>query len=271
MMLPRKTLLVTGLALVLTGALAAHDLFLKLDSYFLAPNTAVRVPLLNGTFSTSENSIDRNRIAAINLAGPGGTTALDTTALTARNDTSFVAIRTGAEGTYLLGVSTLARDIALTGEQFAGYLKEEGLDDLVAERERTGKAATPATERYAKHVKAIFQVGAARSDGWANPLGYPAELVPLTNPYELQRGGTFRVRCLVDGQPAAGVVVLAGGRNRAGGRLPAIRVRSGADGVAEIPVQAAGRWYVKFIRIRESAQAGLTHESQWATLTFELR
>ena len=47
----------------------------------------------------------------------------------------------------------------------------------------------------------MFQVGAARSETWATPFGYPAEIVPLENPYSLRRGATLRVRCLVDGQP----------------------------------------------------------------------
>lgn len=253
------------------GSLAAHDLFLKLESYFLPKDTAVRVPVLNGTFSKSEGVVARDRVAALTLTGPRGSASLDTTALTSRNDTSFIRLRTGDEGTYVLGLSVRPREIALTGEQFNGYLKEEGLDDVLAERTRTGTLTEPAKERYAKHVKAVFQVGAARSDSWATPLGYPAELVPLENPYELKRGASLRVRCLVDGQPGAGLMVLAGGRTRTGGRLPQLRVKSNAEGVASIPLATAGKWYVKFIRMRRSTEPGITHESQWATLTFEVR
>jgi len=261
---------VTALA-VSAGSLAAHDLFLKLNTYFLAPNTAVRVPVLNGTFSTSENSIDRDRVAALTLVGPAGSASLDTTALTARNDTSFIALRTGGEGTYVVGLSVRSREIELTGEQFNGYLKEEGLDDVLAERTRSGTLAKPAKERYAKHVKAVFQVGATRSEAWATALGYPAELVPLENPYALRGGATLRVRCLLDGQPAADVTVLAGGRTRTGARHPLVKVRSDAEGIASIPLAAAGKWYVKFIKLVESTEPGITHQSRWATLTFEVR
>jgi hypothetical protein len=262
--------LLAGLALS-AGSLAAHDLFLKLDSYFLPKNTAVRVPVLNGTFSKSENSIARDRIAALTLSGPAGSSALDTAALTARNDTSFINLRTGDEGTYVLGLSTRPRELALTGEQFNGYLKEEGLDDVLAERTRSGTLAEPAKERYAKHVKAVFQVGATRSDAWERPLGYPAEIIPLVNPYALRRGGTLQIRCLLEGQPGAELTVLAGGRTRTGGRLPQLRVRTDAEGRASIPLATAGKWYVKFIRMQRSSEPGITHESQWATLTFEVR
>jgi len=266
----RTLILLTALALS-AGSLAAHDLFLKLNSYFLAPNTAVRVPLLNGTFSTSENSIERNRIAALSLAGPEEASPLDTTAITARNDTTFIAVRTGGAGTYVLGVSVRPWEIELTGEQFNGYLKQEGLDDVLAERTRSGALATPAKERYAKHVKAIFQVGTARSEAWATAFAYPAEIVPLANPYGLGRGATLRVRCLVNGQPAPNVTVLAGGRTRTGARQALVKVRADADGVAAIPLAAAGKWYVKFISMRDATEPGITHQSEWATLTFEVR
>lgn len=267
----RKTLaLLAGLALS-AASLAAHDLFVKLDTYFLPPNTGVRVPVLNGTFSKSEGSVARDRVAALTLVGPAGSTALDTTALTARNDTSFITLRTASEGTYVLGLSVRPREIALTGEQFNGYLKEEGLDDALAERTQSGTLAEPAKERYAKHVKAVFQVGSTRSDAWKTPLGYPAEIVPLENPYSLRRGGALRVRCLLEGQPGGDLTILAGGRTRAGGRLPQLKVRTNGDGVASIPLTTAGKWYVKFIRMRRSSQPGITHESQWATLTFEVR
>ena len=266
-----RTLILLGTALLSAGSLAAHDLFLKLNTYFLPPNAAVRVPILNGTFSKSEGVVARDRVAALTLAGPAGSTTLDTTALTARNDTSFLALRTGAEGTYVLGLSVRPREIALTGEQFNGYLKEEGLDDMIADRTRDGTLGQPARERYAKHVKAVFQVGAARSEAWATPLGYPAEIVPLENPYALKRGATLRVRCLVDGQPGANLTVLAGGRTGTGARHQPIRVQTDADGMASIPLAAAGKWYVKFIRMRRSTESGITHESQWATLTFEVR
>lgn len=259
-----------GFALI-AGSLAAHDLFLKLDTYFLPKDTAVRVPVLNGTFSKSEGVVARDRVAVLTLSGPAGAASLDTTALSARSDTSFINLRTGGEGTYVLGLSVRPREIALTGEQFNGYLKEEGLDDVLAERTRGGKLAEPAKERYAKHVKAIFQVGAARSDNWSTPLGYPAEIVPLENPYALKRGATLRVRCLLEGRPGANLTVLAGGRTRTGGRQTPIKVRTDADGIASIPLAAAGKWYVKFIRMQPATETGITHQSQWATLTFEVR
>lgn len=266
----RTGLLVLAFA-VLAGSLAAHDLFLKLTTYFLPPNTAVQALLLNGTFTRSENSVTRDRIADLTLAGGTGRSTLDTTSVLPRGDSTRVQFRTGTDGTYVLGLSTRPREIALTGEQFNGYLKEEGIDDVLAERTRTATLGVAAKERYAKHVKAIFQVGDTRTDQYATVLGYGAEIVPLENPYALKPGATLRVRCFVKGQSVPGLTVLAGGTSGEGRPIPESRSRTDSGGMATIQLSTAGRWYVKFISMKPSSEPGITHESQWATLTFQVR
>lgn len=101
-------------------------------------------------------------------------------------------------------------------------------------------------------------------------LDYPAEIVPLENPYALRPGASLRVRCLVDGAPAANLTVLWGGE-RGGRGLRQRSVRTGPDGVATVMLDAPGRWYVKFVHMARTAEPGLDYESKWATLTFELR
>ena len=264
----RVTLLAGGL-LSLATVLLAHDLFLKLDSYFLDANTTARVPVLNGTFATSENSVTRNRIAAITLVSPERTAALDTTVWSVKGDTSYVAIRVGSPGTYVLGASVRPNTLSMTAAEFNAYLEEDGITDMLETRRRRGELERPARERYSKHVKAIFQVGERPGDKYGAILGYPAEIVPLTNPYDVRVGGELAVRCLVDGRPVE-VTVLAGGEG-ASGAIAQRSVRSGADGVARVPIVAAGRWYVKFVHMAEVSEAELDYESKWATLTFEVR
>jgi uncharacterized GH25 family protein len=64
--------------------------------------------------------------------------------------------------------------------------------------------------------------------------------------------------------------VIAGGRTPAGARHQEIRVRTDSEGVAAVPLVAAGKWYVKFVNARPSTE-GVDYVSQWATLTFALR
>ena len=249
----------------------AHDLFFRPLRFHLAENTETVIPVLNGTFSKSENSILRARIRDISIVGPSGRFRADTTAWSDAGDTSRLRFRTGASGTYLIGASTTASMIALEAKDFNKYLLDDGIPDVLEAR-RKGKALqTPAKERYHKHIKTLLQVGETRSDAYRSELGYPAELIPLENPYSLRPGATLSLRCLVDGKPVPNQFVQVGGRTPNGERIPMRGLRADSAGIVRVPLRTAGVWYVKFINMTPQARDTVDYESKWASLTFEIR
>lgn len=256
--------------LLVASALWAHDLFLKLDSYFVEPDAALRVPVLNGTFTRSEAGVNPDRLVDLSLVSPAGRTRLPLSAWTTEPTQAWLALRTGAAGTYLVGASLKPNRIELTGEQFNQYLQEDGILDVLAARRQAGELDRPARERYSKHVKAVFQVGDRRSDDFGAVLGYPAEIVPLENPYRLTSGSELGIRCLVDGRPVSGQIVLWGGEGPAG-PIAERSLRTGPDGTARIRLDQPGRWYVKFVHMVRLSEPEFDYESKWATLTFEVR
>ncbi|HEY8164633.1 MAG TPA: DUF4198 domain-containing protein [Gemmatimonadaceae bacterium] len=272
-----RRLLVTAVAaaivvLFATRALEAHDLFLRTGSFFVGENATVVLQALNGTFSKSENSITRDRLMDLSVVGPSGRSHIDTTMWSATGDTSRLTVRTGSAGTYVVGVSLGKREIALKAAEFNQYLTEDGIPDVLAARKRSGALGKDARERYSKHVKAILQVGATRTNSFAQVLGYPAELVPVGNPYNPRAGGWLRVLALVDGKPVANQLVITGGRPRRGGRFAERRLRTDASGIVRVRISEPGFWYVKFIHMeRVTSDPSIDYESKWATLTFQVR
>ena len=268
----RRVLFLTTAMLIVATLALAHDLFLKLDSYFLEPHVRLRVTVINGTFTKSEGYVTPDRLADVSLVA-GTRTRLRAADVWSRgggpDSTSVLSLALGEAGTYVIGVSVSPRELALAADAFNAYLKEDGLPDILEARRAANELGKGARERYSKHVKAVFQVGDARTLDYAFVLGYPAEIVPLGNPYAAGRT-SLRVRCLVDGKPSANQVVLWGG----GGAAAERSTRTDSAGVAEVILDAPGRWYVKFVhmeRANRSALAGLDYESKWATLTFETR
>lgn len=250
--------------------LAAHDMFLKPTRYFAPENSEVRVRVLNGTFTRSENSIARRRLADASVLTPTRRIALDTAEWSVAGDTSTFHIHTRGAGTYVIGVSTKPSIIDLPADDFNMYLKEDGIPDVLEARTKSGELNQPAKERYHKHVKALVQVGSTRSDHFATALGYPAELVPVENPYALSSGATLRVKTLVDGKPAANQLVVFGGVSADETAIEAKSTRSNGAGIAAIPLAVPGTYYIKFInmtRVKDSVD----YESKWATLTFQIR
>lgn len=258
------------LAVSVAVSVAAHDLFVKFDNYFVSPQTQVEARLLNGSFTKSEGVVSRERVSDASLIGPSG--AVTHPAATDWRDegsTTFLRVTTGEAGTYVAGLSTKPREISLKAKDFNAYLREDGLPEILAARRRNGELGQDARERYAKYVKAVFQAGASRTATFKQALGYPVEIIPQQNPYDLQPGQTLEVLCLKDGQPLAGQFVLAG-REVKGRIRPAPGVKTDAQGRARILLRGPGSWYVKFINMTPQTDPQLNYESKWATLTFAL-
>lgn len=290
-----KKLFFLVLALLL---FCSHDMYLKLDGYFLAPNTKSTIQLFNGTFHESENVITRDRMLDVSLVGNGQRIQVDTNQWTEKDNITLLNFETGAAGTWVAGVSTRARNIEMSAEDFNGYLEHDGVIDMLAQRRQNNSLDQDAVEKYSKHVKTIFQVGDQISNDWQTVLGYPIEFVPLENPYDLHPGHALRVELLFQGQPLANQLVYAdkvttspaththadGTTHSHDGAAEhsheegtdhshtegAIQLRTDVNGILSIPIDAKGIWYLRTIHLVTSDEPGLTHESNWATLTFEV-
>jgi uncharacterized protein DUF4198 len=262
----RRLFVVVLLLLTIAGPLGAHDLFLKLDSYFVGPSSSFVVWVLSGSLSKSENAVARDRVRHIAVVTPVGTTRPDASAWAERGDTSTLTLKTGGSGTYVIAASLRPREIELEAKDFNDYLAHDGVPDVLAARAAANGLNRPARERYSKHAKALVQVGDRRTESYQTALGYPAELIPLDNPYNLRRHGMFRVRAVVEGKPVANQLVIAGGRT--GERS----VRTDSAGVAQFQISERGVWYVKFIHMEPAAgDPTIDYESKWASLTFGVR
>ncbi|MEM9361325.1 MAG: DUF4198 domain-containing protein [Bacteroidota bacterium] len=196
--------------LVLLILLCSHDLYVKMDNYFLKPNQETTLSLYNGTFEKSENIISRDRMLDASIIAKGQRTAIDSTQWKDQDSTiTQLTFTTGESGTYVAGVSTKARNIELTAEKFNSYLEHDGVLDMLEERTNDSLLNQDAVESYEKHVKAIYQVGDSTTKDWGAILGYPIEFVPQANPYEKYSGENLEVKLLLDGEPLSNQLVYA--------------------------------------------------------------
>ena len=274
----KKLLLTLAVLLLMVGSLYGHDMFLKFSNYFLNPNSDATVALIHGTYDQSENVITRDRMQHVQIVGPSSEEVMrpDTTSWWERDNTTYLNFKTGEPGTYVVGVSTLPRFIDLSSEDFNEYLMHDGVLDVLEARKRDGTLGKDARERYSKHVKAIFQVGNAQSDVYSKELGYPIEIIPLQNPYTLSEGDAIEVRVLRAGNQVPNQLVYASyagyhSHDDEGGHVEAVKTRTNDEGVARIELSQAGRWYIRLIHMVETDEADVDYESNWATLTFEIR
>lgn len=263
------TLLILSVVLALPSF--AHDLFLKLESFFVAVNSKVTISILNGTFTSSEGAVSFARLQDVSVVSPSGTRTHPIEANFTKNETtSFLNLETKEPGTYVVGLSTLPREIDLEGKDFNEYLAHDGIPDTLVERKKKNELDKKVRERYSKHAKTIFQADDSQTDSYKTLLGYPVELVPQQNPYKLKVGDTIEILCVKDGKPLANQFVMSG-READGKVIAGQNVRTDKKGIVRLRHDGAGKWYVRFINMTRLSDPKLDYESKWATLTFELK
>ncbi len=256
---------------IFISTVAAHDLFLKLDSFFVAVNQKISVKVLNGSFQASEGAVTFARLQDSSVISPSGTRTNPKEAdFTKEDKTSFLNLQPAEAGNYVVGLSTMPREIDLKAKDFNEYLTEDGIPDTLAERKRKKELTKDVRERYSKHVKMIFQAGDKQTVNYKTALGYPIEIIPQTNPYGLKTGDTFEFLCVKDGKALANQFVMTG-RDENGNLVTGENVRTDKNGIAKIKLVGAGKWYVKFIQMTRLKDPKINCESKWATLTFEIR
>lgn len=161
-----------------------------------------------------------------------------------------------------------ATTIELEPEKFASYLKEEGLDTILADREKRGESDKLGREAYARSCKSFILVGGEGRDTQDWALGLPLEFVVEKNPYSLKPGDKLTVRLLRDGKPLANSLVVGIHRELLDKRPSQ---RTDAEGRATLELPKSGMWLIKAVDMRRAASGvDADWESIWASLTFEL-
>jgi uncharacterized GH25 family protein/Cu/Ag efflux protein CusF len=172
-------------------------------------------------------------------------------------------------GTQVIAYDSPDSLITLESGKFQNYLREEGLDAIITQRETAGEATRPGRERYRRCVKSILQVGGKADAGYAVRTGQRLELVPLNDPAAVPAGGTIRFLLLLEGQPLTGSLVRAW--HRTGDHLTTLDARSDAKGVATFALPAAGEWMLSTVHMqRTQGDSAADWESLWGNLTFAL-
>lgn len=263
----------------------SHDMFFKMDSFFIMPDQQATLHLYNGTFEKSDNVITRDRMTKVVILESGMVRPIDSSMWSEEGNITVLNFQSGQPGTSVAGVSTFSRNIELSAEDFNGYLEHDGVLDMIEKRKIDGTTDQPAVEKYSKHVKAIFQVGDLKTEDYKIALDYPIEFIPETNPYNVQVGDKMKVKLLRDGQPLPNQLVYSGFGGGASshqhesgedGKEQEVHVhdehgmRTDANGLVEVKIDHGGQWYLRTIHMTLSEEPGLTHESNWATLTFEV-
>lgn len=252
--------------LLLPTIAKAHDFWIEPSTFRPAAGTTVSAALRVGQQLRGEE-VPRNPLLVDRfvLRGRRGESPLSGEP----GDDPAGTARLPEGGVHWLGYQSHGSTLTLEAKKFEEYLKEEGLETIIARRKSSGQSAAPSRERFYRCAKALLS-SAGGADGVSEvPFGFTLELVPLRNPYALRAGASLPLTLLFRGKPAANVLVVA--MNREVPHL-AVRSRTNARGAVTLPLARPGLWLVKAVHMEPApAGTGIDWESWWASLTFELR
>jgi uncharacterized GH25 family protein len=263
-----RTRIALGLtiAALATVPLSAHDFWLAALNWTPVPGTPVTITAGVGEkFPTRTNLRARaNWLAQWRVIGATGDVRV-TKEFRRDNLVEATDVTLPSPGAYLGVAIVSAQVIEMKAQEFTDYLKEEGLDSVIAARQAAGEADKPAKEKYARYAKVAIRSGAGSGAHLTRPAGLAAEFIPATDPTSVRPGGSLTVQLIADGKPVAGAEISAVNDEKL------VRAMTDSQGRATFTIDRPAAWLIKTVHMVRLPQTGTPEadwESFWVTLAF---
>ena len=273
-----KRLLPLTILLLLSAAASAHEYWLLPDRFAAAPGDEIAIAHIVGTGWPGETlARDPRRVVRFAVVDRKGERPIE--GEPGADPAGIVALRT--RGVAIAVYRSNPSSVSLEPTLFESYLRDEGLDAVVAFRAAHGESALNGEEMFSRNAKAVV---VAATDGASpaklaaltsrdaallrRPLGLTLEIVPETDVRQLASGVPFVLRVLYRGKPLAGALVKSFPQ---GSVVTESRVRTDAAGRATMTLGKPGVWLINAVHMIDApAASGARWESLWSSLVFEL-
>jgi hypothetical protein len=260
-------------ATAVTTAALAREFWLQPAQFFVAPGTSLALRVFVGENFTGERWAGKSsRVTRLTHYAPSGPRDLLPAAAT--TDTLHAALTFREPGTHLVALATNNASSTLEANQFNTYLKQQGLDYILLERQKRGTLNQPGREAYRRCATTLVQAGTPAAldtaRAWSRPTDLPLELVPEQNPYTLKAGASLTVRVLAEGLPQAGQLVQIWQRSP-GQPVRISKLYSNQNGRVLLRLSGAGVYMLSTVRMVPAALPEADWQSTLASLTFGFR
>jgi uncharacterized GH25 family protein len=257
----------TALSLLLAflaSTAAAHDFWIEPSAFRPHVGTNLMTSLRVGQeFVGDPVARDSSMIERFIVRDGAGERAVP--GLERRDPAGFLAVE--QPGLAIIGYRSRPKFLEMPPDKFEQYLKDEGLESIIAARARRGDSLKPSKEIFSRCAKALILAdGSGIGARFDTPLAFRYEIVAKTNPYSM-KNDDLQVVMLYEGKPLANALVVALHQEDSSLR---IRLRSDAKGRVTFHLPKHGVWLIKSVQmIPAPAGSNADWESLWASLTFE--
>jgi uncharacterized GH25 family protein len=255
---------VIALTLVLVVS-SAHEFWIQPVKFFYNPGDRASVRFLVGENLMGEPwDLKRHTIVKLEHRHLDG--GRDLLRMVRDDEKENLAVTLSDAGTHLVLLQSNNAFISQEADQFNAYLEEDGLDNVLTFRKKNGDMSKPGTEFYARYAKLLLQVGEVTDKTYQHVVGFPLEIIPDENPYELKRGDPVHFTVLFNSKPLFGAKVRIW--NRHDNRTTVQNIHTEKNGKVETRISSPGTWMVSVVTMIPSAEPGAEWQSYWASLTF---
>lgn len=188
------------------------------------------------------------------------------------NSMPFYSYTHGGEaGNHMFAVERNWSYITIEPAQFEEYLREDGMEYIIAERAKLGEASKDGRERYSRFLKTLLQVGDKRDNTYRMKSGLRLDIMPLENPYVKKIGDSMSFQVTFDGKPLAGRTVFAD--NREGESISTVKLLTDANGKVSVKLERKGTWLIRLVFMQrcQSDCKEADWESFWGAFSFGVR
>jgi len=247
----------------------AHEYWFEPETFFPKLNEKIAVHLYVGdglTKDREERPFQSKKTPMFKLFSIKN--ALDLNSSLTENAMPIYNFSADEAGNYLLAMERNWSYIKLESQKFEDYLREDGMEFIIAERAKLGESKKEGSERYSRYLKSLLQVGDKRSDVYRKSLGMKLEIMPLENPYSKKVGDKIKFQVFFDGKPLADRTIFADNRNS-----ETQKTKTDKDGKASFKLDRNGLWIVRLVTMQrcQTDCNEAVWESFWGAITFGVK
>jgi uncharacterized GH25 family protein len=261
-----KKLLLIFFLLTFISSLSAHEFWLNPQKFIYKRMEKVNIRFLVGENFEGENWIGNNeRIRSLKLYYGGVSDDLSQFITDAEGDSiEYVMLD---EGTNLISFNSNNSFINIEPGKFNEYLKEDGLLNALEYRKQNNEMGCNGREFYQRCAKTLLQVGDIKDQTFGITTSMPIDIIPLSNPYQLNNKDLFRVKIFYKGSPLRNALVKTWHRIK--NKTEKKDLRTDSKGEIVFPVNTNGRWMISTVKMERLFDNPVCDwQSYWGSLTW---
>jgi uncharacterized GH25 family protein len=265
-----KVISILFVALLLPMTAFPHEYFFEPESFFVQINQKIDLRLFvgEGLKKEEERPFQAEKVRSFRqYFGQIGVDAKNNS----DNSMPFYSFTSGSEGNHMFALERDWSYIKLEAEKFEDYLREDGMEYIIAERAKLGESQKEGRERYSRFIKTLLQIGEKRDKTYKEKTGLKLDITPLENPYSKKVGDSLVFQVWFDGKPLANRTVFTD--NRDGETFSKQRFLTDKDGNITVKLNSKGSWLIRLVVMQRCKTdcGDADWESFWGAFSFGVR